>query len=109
MSAIFETKIARFDEADERLETLTRAIRAFVDCWAPRLQDAEASKKRALAHYDAVHPQGAAHLSRALLAAQYDADINAQVRDGKRHRQGLDRLVLFYLGEDLDPEECTQH
>ena len=109
MSAIFETRVARFDEADERLEILNHAIRAFEDCWAQRFEDADLLKKYAIAQYDADYPEDAKELSRFVLAELYEADIKALVQECKAHRRSLERLELFYLGEDLDPEECTKH
>lgn len=109
MIAIFESTVACCGDIDDRLETLTRAIRAFVDCWAPRVQDLQARKDEALAAYDAGHPHAAVHLSRALIEARFDAEIEALTREGKKHRQGLDQLVEFYRGEDIDLSACTIH
>jgi hypothetical protein len=109
MTAIFESKVASCGDIEDRLETLTRVIRAFVDCWLPRVQDLHARQEEALAAYDARHPHAAVHLSRALIEARFEEELDALTREGMKHRQGLDQLVEFYRGDDLDLSACTIH
>lgn len=105
MSGIFESKMASYGEVDERLHTLTQAIRAFVDCWAPRVLALEESKGRALRAIGDSPRDSAAHFYRDWIEARYAKGLEELVREGKAHRQTLDRLVEFYSLEGDEEEE----
>mgnify|MGYP001206748169 CR=1 FL=1 len=109
MTKIFETKVAAFADIDQRLETLSLALRAFVDCWAPRIQVLNSWKDRALGSLDEGIPEAARNLQRAVVEAQCDAMLDELTREGKSHRKVLDRMFDFYTDEDVDPEERTLH
>ena len=109
MSAVFENKVAGVDEIDDRLDTISRAIRAFVDCWEPRVDGLHYLKDQDLAAFDAGRPVAAGRADRAFIEAFYDAMIEQVRGEGKRHRRALDRLEQFYIGEDIDLEESTRH
>jgi hypothetical protein len=109
MTTIFETKVAACADIDQRLETLSHALRAFVDCWAPRIQALHSRKDRALGSLDKELSEAARNLQRAVVEAQYDAMLDELTREGKSHRKALDRMFDFYTDQDIDPEERTLH
>lgn len=109
MTLVFDSKIARYDETDERIERLSAAVQAFVDHWAPRAQAIDGMKERALAAFDAAFEDVRSHPNRAVIAAHYDALLGELAREGRAHRHVLDRMINFYTNDDVDLEDVTIH
>lgn len=109
MTLVFDSKIARYDETDERIERLSAAVQAFVDRWAPRAQAIDGMKQRALAAYDSACDDVRSDPNRAVIAAHYDALLGELAREGRAHRHVLDRMTNFYTNDDVDLEDVTIH
>lgn len=109
MSAIFENKVAEVEEIDDRLDTIARAIRAFEDCWEPRLEGLRYLKEQDLAALDAGRPIAAGCGDRAFIEAFYETMIEQVRREGKCHRRALDRLEEFFIGNDIPLVDSTRH
>lgn len=110
MSGIFESKMASYEEIDERRETLDQAIQAFVDCWAPRVVALEERKTLALRAIGNSPRDSSAHFYRDLIEARYARGREELIRAGNAHWRALDRLVEFYsLEGDEEEEERVLH
>lgn len=109
MTSVFETKVAEFSEIDDRMETLSQAIRAFVDCWSPRLARLQEEKRAALAEFDAPFAVPWFAPRRAALEAHYDRLIEELCREGQSRRRALDRLVEFYANRESDGHASVLH
>lgn len=109
MTLVLDTKAARYEEIEGRLETLSAAVRAFIDHWAPRVQALTTMKEKALAAFDAGNEDAHVHPNRAVIAAHYDALLDEIEREGKAYRHVLDRMISFYTNEDVEMEGLTFH
>lgn len=109
MSVMFDTRITRHEEVDQRIDTILNAMRAFYDHWDPQLVALRRAKEVALAAYDTLGGQTQDAAALAALESQHDARIDDLVKRGTEHHSSLDRLLSFFAERSCDSEGQSLH
>lgn len=105
MTVIFESKVATVDDIDDRLDTITRADWAILECWEERVAGLSYLKEQALAAFDAGRPNSEGLTDRTFIEAYYEAMMEQVRRDLYRHRLTMEELEEFYI----DLEATMRH